>query len=148
LNEPAAHILYSVPTGAKYKEVTVVLENHYGDHYLAETFHAQLRKSQHARKSLQEFAAVIGYLPMSYRHGSNQNLHTLSFEFSVVTRNNRIDEMGLRHMFSRFHCKLLKTCNAINNERGTYFPILRQDQGLTVSTALLPSNILPLQESD
>jgi hypothetical protein len=44
LNEPTAHILHSVPTGAKYKEVTVVLEDRYVDHHLEEAFHAQLRR--------------------------------------------------------------------------------------------------------
>jgi hypothetical protein len=40
LNETTAHILQSVPAGAKYQEVTVVLEVRYGFHYLMEEFHA------------------------------------------------------------------------------------------------------------
>jgi hypothetical protein len=53
LNNPAAHILHSVPTGAKYEEVTAVLENRYGYHHLEEAFHAQLRRRvQHAGESL------------------------------------------------------------------------------------------------
>jgi hypothetical protein len=51
LNEPTAHILHSNPTGAKYKEVAAVLKNRYVDHHLAETFHAQLRRNQHAGES-------------------------------------------------------------------------------------------------
>jgi hypothetical protein len=84
----------------------------------------------------------------SYTHRLNQNLHSLSFEFSVVTRNNRIDQMCTRHMFSRLNCKLLKISNSIINQSGTYFPILCQDQSLAVSTALLPSDVMPLQESN
>jgi hypothetical protein len=42
LNEHAAYILHSVPTGAMYKEITAVLENPYADHHLEEAFHAQL----------------------------------------------------------------------------------------------------------
>jgi hypothetical protein len=42
LNEPAAHILHSIPTGAKYREVTAILKNCYRD--LAEAFHAQLEE--------------------------------------------------------------------------------------------------------
>jgi hypothetical protein len=53
LNEPATHGQESVPTGSKHEEVIVVLENQYGDHHLAEAFHAQLRRrSQHVRESL------------------------------------------------------------------------------------------------
>lgn len=51
LNKPAAHILHSDPTGAKYEEFAAVLENHYVDHHLAETFHAQLRRTEHAGES-------------------------------------------------------------------------------------------------
>jgi hypothetical protein len=30
LNEPAAHIVHNVPTGATYEEATAVVENRYG----------------------------------------------------------------------------------------------------------------------
>jgi hypothetical protein len=51
LNEPAALIVHSIPTRAKYT-VTAVLENRCGDHHLAEAFHAQLRRRvQHAGES-------------------------------------------------------------------------------------------------
>jgi hypothetical protein len=56
LNELVTHILHSVPTGAMYEEVTVVLENRYADHHLAEAFHAQLRRVQHAGKLERESA--------------------------------------------------------------------------------------------
>lgn len=57
------HILRSVPTGVKYKEVTAVLENCCGDCYLVETFRTQPRRRvQHAGESLQEFAAAMGHL--------------------------------------------------------------------------------------
>jgi hypothetical protein len=44
LNEPAAHILRSVAPGETYEEITEVLVNGYGDHHLAESFRAQLRR--------------------------------------------------------------------------------------------------------
>jgi hypothetical protein len=44
LDEPTAHILHSVFTVAKYKEVTAALEICYGGYCLAEAFHAQLRR--------------------------------------------------------------------------------------------------------
>jgi hypothetical protein len=60
LNEPAA---LCFPTGATNEGVTAVLENCYGDHHLAEAFHAQVRgRVQHAGKSLQEIAAAIDHL--------------------------------------------------------------------------------------
>jgi hypothetical protein len=40
LNEPAAHILHSVPTSLTYEEITAVLENLDGNHHMAEEFHA------------------------------------------------------------------------------------------------------------
>jgi hypothetical protein len=61
LNEPTTFILHSVPTEAMYKGVAAVLENHYSDH-LAKAFHAQLRRDQHTRESLQEFVATIDHL--------------------------------------------------------------------------------------
>jgi hypothetical protein len=52
LNEPAANILHGIPTGVTYEAITVMLENHYSDHHLAETFHTQLRRRvQHSRES-------------------------------------------------------------------------------------------------
>jgi hypothetical protein len=60
LNEPAAHILYDVPTGVMYEEVTVALENRYSDHHLDEAFHTQLkRRTQLVSEFLQEFVAII-----------------------------------------------------------------------------------------
>jgi PleD family two-component response regulator len=54
---------HSVPTEERYKEVTVVLDNHQGEHHLAVEFHAQLRrKVQHAGKSLLQFSAAIDHL--------------------------------------------------------------------------------------
>jgi hypothetical protein len=44
LNEPAAHTVHSVPTEATNEEIIAVLENRYGNHHLAEAFHAQLRR--------------------------------------------------------------------------------------------------------
>jgi hypothetical protein len=53
LNKPAAHVLHSNPTGVRYKEVTGVLENFYGEQHLVEAFYAHLKGStQHAGKSL------------------------------------------------------------------------------------------------
>jgi hypothetical protein len=46
----------------EYEDVTAVLENSYGDHHLAGAFHAQLRRAQHARESLQEFSAATDRL--------------------------------------------------------------------------------------
>jgi hypothetical protein len=62
LNEPTAHILHGVPTGATYEEVTEVLENCYGDHHLEAAFHSQLKRTPLIRESLQEFAAAIDHL--------------------------------------------------------------------------------------
>jgi hypothetical protein len=45
-----------------HEEVVAVLENCYSDHYLVGTFHAQLRRDQHARESLQEFVAATDHL--------------------------------------------------------------------------------------
>jgi hypothetical protein len=62
-NDPAAHILYGVPTGAMYEEVTEVLENRYSDHYLEAVFHSQLkRRTQLIGESLQKLAAAIDHL--------------------------------------------------------------------------------------
>jgi hypothetical protein len=71
LNEPAAHILQSVPTRATYEEGTVALENRYDDHRLEEAFHAQLkRRTQRIGESLQGFVAVIDHLT----HGAHVDL--------------------------------------------------------------------------
>jgi hypothetical protein len=40
LNEPAAHVLHDIPTGATYKHITEMLENRYGDHHLEAAFHS------------------------------------------------------------------------------------------------------------
>jgi hypothetical protein len=44
------------------KMFRAVLQNSYGDHHMEEAFHAQLRRVQHTRESLQEFAAAINHL--------------------------------------------------------------------------------------
>lgn len=61
LNEPAAHILHSVPIGARYEEVTAALENRYGDHPM-EAFHAQLSRNHKDGESTQKFATLIDHL--------------------------------------------------------------------------------------
>jgi hypothetical protein len=53
---------HSYHTEARYKEVIVVLDNHQGEHHLAEEFHAQLRrKVQHAGESLLQYATAIDH---------------------------------------------------------------------------------------
>lgn len=60
LNEPAAHILHDICTGAMNEDVTEVLDNYYSDHHLEAVFHSQLkRRTQLIRESLQEFATTI-----------------------------------------------------------------------------------------
>jgi hypothetical protein len=45
------------------EELAAVLENNHRHHHLAEGFHCQLRRmAQHARESLEEFAAAIDHL--------------------------------------------------------------------------------------
>jgi hypothetical protein len=44
LNEPAAHILHVVPTGAMYREVTEVLASHCSYHHFEEVFHPWLKR--------------------------------------------------------------------------------------------------------
>jgi hypothetical protein len=53
LNDPAAYIIYSVPTGANYEEVTAVPENSYGDYHLKAAFHNLL--TQCIEEYLQDF---------------------------------------------------------------------------------------------
>jgi hypothetical protein len=55
-----------------YKEVTEVLENCYGDHYLEAVFHSQLkRRALIGSESLQESAATIDDLA----HCAQNELH-------------------------------------------------------------------------
>jgi hypothetical protein len=76
MNEPATHILHSVPTGMPYEEITAVLENRYGDHHLAEAFHTQLRrKVQHTGESVQESAVAIDHLARhAYEDSTEQHI--------------------------------------------------------------------------
>jgi hypothetical protein len=62
-NEPVAHVLHDVPTGATYREVTEVLKNSYGDHHLEVACRSQLKRTQLVGESLQEFVATIDQLP-------------------------------------------------------------------------------------
>jgi hypothetical protein len=45
LNEPAAHILYRILTGATYEEIIEAHENHYDDHHLEAAFHSRLKRT-------------------------------------------------------------------------------------------------------
>jgi hypothetical protein len=67
-NKLAAHILYSVPTGANYEEVAAMLENRYGVHHLMEAFSAELSKGvYHDGNTMQEFTAAIDRLAVPCR---------------------------------------------------------------------------------
>jgi hypothetical protein len=66
LNEPAAHILHGIPTGAMYVQVTEALGNRYSDRHLKAAFHSQLRRKTHyVEEFLQEFAIAIDHLAHS-----------------------------------------------------------------------------------
>jgi hypothetical protein len=57
---PVKHNLKTITACCKGQQK---LENRYGDHHLAKSFHAQLRPwVQHVGKSLQESAAALDYL--------------------------------------------------------------------------------------
>jgi hypothetical protein len=63
LNKVAACTLHGIHTGAMYKEVTDVLENHCGDHHLEAAFLFQLkRRTRLIREPLQEFVTDIDHL--------------------------------------------------------------------------------------